>query len=305
MSDWPSGIFTWQSAVRQYGRSRVQRWVRTGCWVRQATGIYASVDTAVDPFTRIRLAVQSAGSNHVVVGESAAIIHGFGVLDRGAVELAGGPNKTARTRSGVRIHGYKIPPCDLMEIGELVVTTPTRTVVDLARSVDRIDGLAIVDAALARGACTAETLAAQLERQARSRGIVQARQLVGWGDGDAESPMESRARLRVLDSALPRPVVQHWVCDRSGKPVYRLDLAWPEFKVGLEYDGIDHLDRNRQRHDLERRAWLSDAGWRILYVTDTDIYSQHARMIARLEHRIRRDHAKSIDDTPYGTILSA
>ena len=93
--------------------------------------------------------------------------------------------------------------------------------------------------------------------------------------------------------------------DKFGKPVYRLDLAWPEYRVGLEYDGVDHLDRSRQRHDLERRAWLSDAGWQVLYVTDIDIYRQYARMIARLHKRIHRDHARSIDDTPDGTLLSA
>jgi hypothetical protein len=144
-----------------------------------------------------------------------------------------------------------------------------------------------------------------LELQGGSRGIVQARQLIDWGDVAAESPMESRARLRVLDSGLPRPVPQFWVCDRLGNRIYRLDLAWPDYRVGLEYDGIDHLDRSRQRRDLERRAWLSDAGWRVLYVTDVDIYRQHARMIARLDRRIHRDHAESICDTPYRTILSA
>jgi hypothetical protein len=305
MSDWPSGIFTWESALREYGRSRVQRWIRTGCWVRQAAGIYASIDSPVDPFMRIRFASQSAGPGHVVVGESAALIHGFGVLDHDVVQLAGGPSKTARIRPGVQIHGYRIPPRNLMRIGELVVTTPERTVVDLARAADRIDGLAVVDAALRKGVCTAETLAGQLKLQAGSRGIIQARQLVEWGDAGAESPMESRARFRVLDSDLPRPVLQFWVCDKLDNRVYRLDLAWPDYRVGLEYDGIGHLDRARQRHDLERRAWLSDAGWRILYVTDIDIYRQQARMLTRLDRQIRRDHAESIGDTPYGTILSA
>jgi very-short-patch-repair endonuclease len=138
-------------------------------------------------------------------------------------------------------------------------------------------------------------LHAQLTRQSGSRGIVRARQILKWADGAAESPMESRTRLRILDSHLPTPQVQWWVFDSAGQPIYRLDLAWPEYKVGLEYDGVDHLDRVRQRRDLERRAWLAAAGWRVLWVTDLDIYRQYDRMLRRLEQFmiLPGDHAQT------------
>lgn len=89
-------------------------------------------------------------------------------------------------------------------------------------------------------------------------------------------------RLRVVDGKLPPPEVQYWVCDENGRPVYRLDLAWPEYRLGLEYDGIDHLNKPRQRSDLERRGWLIERGWRLISVTDTDVYRTYSRMLIRV-----------------------
>jgi very-short-patch-repair endonuclease len=162
------------------------------------------------------------------------------------------------------------------------VSSPARTAIDLARLVPRLDALAVVDAALHVGACTADELTEQLDRQRRARGIVQARDIVRLADGRAESPMESRLRLRVIDGKLPMPEVQYWVCDENGRPVYRLDLAWPEYRLGLEYDGIDHLNKPRQRSDLERRGWLIEHGWRLISVTDTDVYRTYSRMLIRV-----------------------
>jgi hypothetical protein len=276
-------------------------------WRRVARGIYASADVSESDVQRVDLVSRSAGRNLVVVGRSAALLHGFGVLDSSVVHVAGGPRKTARTWPGLQLHGYKLASADVMHIGEMVVTTPDRTVVDLARSVERIDALPVIDAALGLGVCTTETLAAQLDRQRGSRGIVRARHLIQWGNGAAESPMESRARLRVLDSRLPPPQVQWWVLDAAGHGKYRLDLAWPDVKVALEYDGVDHLDRPRQRLDLERRAWLAAAGWRVLWVTDLDIYRHYDRMLGRLDQFIvtSRDHAQTALSTGVSRAVSA
>jgi len=293
--DWPSGIFRREQALQQYGRARVEYWLQSGAWTRRFSGVYASADMpADDPRLDIRLAVESVG-DLVVVRESAAVLHGFGILGSETVHLAGGPAKTARSRRGLQTHGYKLAPNEIARVDGMRVTTAERTVIDLARSSNRLDALAVIDAALRIEACTVETLAAQADSQRSSRGIVQARQIIKWGDGDAESPMESRARLRILDSDLPTPVLQWWVCDGLGRQIYRLDLGWPERKVGLEYDGVDHLDKPRQRHDIERQAWLSANGWRILHVTDVDVYRLHHRMITRLNSLLtdRQDQSPS------------
>jgi hypothetical protein len=136
LMEWPSGIFNRSDAIRRYGDGQVQVWLRTGAWRRVARGIYASADTTFTPMQRVNIASQSAGRDLAVVGRSAALLHGFGVLDQDVVHLAGTPTRTARTWDGLQIHGHKIPPADLMRIGEMIVTTPDRTIVDLARNED-------------------------------------------------------------------------------------------------------------------------------------------------------------------------
>jgi hypothetical protein len=298
-----SGIFSRIDALEQFGRPRVRRWLATGWWTQPVAGVYVSVDTPASNELVVAAAARSTGL--VAVLHSAAAIHGFGALPSDVVHLAGGPQKTARDRTGMRVHGFRLASSDITEIAGAKVTTASRTAVDLARITSRLDGLAVVDAAL-RAACTSADLAGQLVQQRSARGIVQARQLAAWGNGAAESPMESRTRLRILDSDLPAPDVQWWVRNSFGAPVYRLDLAWPEQRVGLEYDGADHLSRERQRHDLERRAWLAGRGWRILWVTDVDVYRQYYVMIDRLRDLLRHsdhplipgDHAEMV--RPYG-----
>jgi very-short-patch-repair endonuclease len=181
----------------------------------------------------------------------------------------------------------KLASGEITTVEGIRVTTADRTVVDIARMLPRMDALATVDAALRIGACTPESLAHQLEQQRRLRGIVAARQLVSFGNGLAESPMESRLRMRILDAALPMPALQWHVTDRFGGFSYRLDLAWPKWRVGVEYDGAGHLERSQQRHDIARRTWLAHAGWTMLWATDRDVYLDHRRFLRQLADVLR------------------
>src|SRR5205809_205362 len=83
----------------------------------------------------------------------------------------------------------------------------------------------------------ASAVGAELTRWAGHRGVAQARELLGWAEPLTESPMESRSRLQLLDAGLPRPVAQHPVRLLDGRWV-RLDLAYPERLLAVEFDGI-------------------------------------------------------------------
>lgn len=287
MPDWPTGVFLRSEALPKFGPHRIRHWLRTGAWVRLDRGLYASVDHPFDAADHVRSVLAAVGPELVVVRESAAILHGFGVLEPGVVHLAGGPAMTARQRPGVSVHGWDLPAADIQRRGEVWLTTPARTAIDITRLVSRLDALATLDAVLRGGGCDRDDLAKQLTGQHRMRGIVQARQLVPWADERAESPMESRTRMRLIDGGLPPPELQWWVYDRDGRAIYRLDFAWPQRRVGLEFDGAGHREQLQHRRDLERRAWLEQRGWRILAVTADEVYRNPARMIARLNTLLR------------------
>lgn len=81
-------------------------------------------------------------------------------------------------------------------------------------------------------------------------------------DGGAESPQETRTRLVLIDAGLPRSQTQIVVDD------WRIDMGYEEFKVGVEYDGVQHwTDPRQHRHDIDRLAELLERGWLIVRVS--------------------------------------
>ena len=73
--------------------------------------------------------------------------------------------------------------------------------------------------------------------------------------------------MRVLIAAgLPKPIQQHRV--RLDGHTYRLDGAYPRYKVGIEYEGFDyHVSRSAFDDRYERDRLLKHDGWHIVYVT--------------------------------------
>jgi very-short-patch-repair endonuclease len=95
-------------------------------------------------------------------------------------------------------------------------------------------------------------------------------------------PPGSQLRLVILDGRLPKPESQLWVPDDWGDPRYRIDLGWRKRKIGVEYDGSSHLDRNRMRNDRSRHNWLETRGWQMRYFTDRDLYGRPDEIVATL-----------------------
>jgi len=87
-----------------------------------------------------------------------------------------------------------------------------------------------------------------------------------------ESPKETETRLLIVACGLPEPVVQHDVYDESGKLVARPDLAYPELKIAIEYDGDGHrLEKDEWRRDIQRHRALDAEGWITLHLTQADL----------------------------------
>jgi hypothetical protein len=111
-------------------------------------------------------------------------------------------------------------------------------------------------------------------------GARRARRACTLADGLAQSPQETRLRLLVGRSALPEPIAQYHVID-GARFVARVDFAWPEQRVALEYDGLWHADPKQFAKDRERLNRLTAAGWRVVFVTAADLRDP-AQLIARI-----------------------
>lgn len=69
---------------------------------------------------------------------------------------------------------------------------------------------------------------------------------------------------------MPAPVPQFAV-RVDGRFVARVDLAWPDLRVAVEYDGVWHAEPGRFARDRRRLNRLQAAGWRVVFVTAEDL----------------------------------
>lgn len=105
----------------------------------------------------------------------------------------------------------------------------------------------------------------------------------------AESPMETLTRLLILDAGFREPAVGYRVLD-GGAFVGRVDLAYPEAKVAVEYDGEYHWEKKQAMEDLARINRLQQAGWTVIRVTNRDLANPTA-FFSHLRTALRRSRA--------------
>lgn len=162
-------------------------------------------------------------------------------------------------------------PEDIVSVGDIWVTTPLRTSLDLGCKLPRHQALAVMDGFARVQGVTSADLATLLPRYRGRRGVVQARTLVPLVDGRTESTGESFVKLDIADAGLPAPEPQFEV-KVGGVVVYRLDLAYPRLKICIEYDGKEfHSSPEAKENDRQRRKWLRDHGWVVIVVTKDDL----------------------------------
>ena len=89
-------------------------------------------------------------------------------------------------------------------------------------------------------------------------------------DGRSESPPESWVRLSCALAGLPAPVLQLEVVE-DGAWLARVDLAWPDQRLIVEYDGEYHLDGRQIAEDDVRLAALVAAGWHVIRLSAADL----------------------------------
>lgn len=95
-------------------------------------------------------------------------------------------------------------------------------------------------------------------------------------------------RLLLVRAGLPRPVLQHPVLDDRRRTAVWLDLAYPEHRVGIEYEGADHTERERVLRDAGRITRLVDAGWRVYRYTRFEIRDEPDRIVAEIARALGR-----------------
>jgi very-short-patch-repair endonuclease len=216
----------------------------------------------------------------VVTGRSAAVLWDVDLADaEDAVEVTVPPRSHQVRVGGLVVRRAALHPDQVWRRRGVPVTTPEATAVRLASVLPCDDAVVAVDQLVATGVVQLASIRA-LAAATRGPGSARARDVAGLADGLAESPQETRVRLLVRRSDLPSPVAQYRIHDRRGF-VARVDLAWPEHRVALEYDGLWHGGREQFLRDRERLNRIREAGWQVVFVTAVDLRDP-VRLITRI-----------------------
>lgn len=260
--------------------------LRSTAWRRLRQDVY--VDAAVPVTHRVRVAavalVMPAGA--AVADLTAAAL--WGVPDLVApddpVDVVLPPGSRWCPSSGVRVRTAELGG-DRVTLTGVPVTDRLRTSVDLARrSGSLVDRVVLLDRLVQGRLVPLDELRAAVLSLPRCRGSAVAREAVGLADGLAESPQETRTRLHLQRGGVAAPVAQYRVMD-GGRFVARVDFAWPDRKVVLEYDGLWHAEPGRFARDRARLDALQAAGWRVVFATARDLHHPDelvARVLAAL-----------------------
>jgi len=244
--------------------------VKRGWLHRQRLGVYVVAGARPSPWRAVRAALLMAGTGAVVSHTTAAGMHRFHGVMADGIEITV-PYPARRALDGVRIHKSKtLRDDDQQNLNGIRVTTPVRTLIDIAdRFHDPLLGAIVDEGAIGR-LWTAELVSARLGKAKRGvTGAMELRRILAerLGEGNPDSRLEQRVIRMVKRWASGYTIHYRIVLDGV---VIEMDIAWVAEKVDGEVDGMRTRALSRTKFERERRRAniLAAHGWRIVHFTD-------------------------------------
>ncbi len=198
-------------------------------------------------------------------------------------------------RAGIVGHTVVALPGEVESIGELRISTPARTWLDLARILPLNDLVCMGDQLIriprpefegrSEPHTTPALLREMLGRHQNLQGIVRARAAMELMRIGADSGPETLMRLAMLDAGLPEPELQLKLWDGPNAP--SADAGYRARRIALQYDGAHHLDELQQRSDRRRDKSFKAAGWTVLVFTDKDLANEFQDAIILIKKALR------------------
>jgi hypothetical protein len=178
---------------------------------------------------------------------------------------------------------------DKMERRVLSLTSPTRTLIDLAARLRKEDLNTALEHCLDRRLATVAYVRRRL-RALGTQGRRGATKLIEVLDArpvhrrEPDSAFERRL-LRLLDQLEGPPAVPQYELRAPDGRVRRLDAAWPSLKLGIEADSyLYHSSLSSWAADHTRTLTLVAGGWRILPVTWFDLEERPDWFLEMVRH---------------------
>ncbi|MDQ1073797.1 MULTISPECIES: hypothetical protein [Microbacterium] len=134
----------------------------------------------------------------------------------------------------------------------------------------------------------ADELAAEIARMGDTRKLLLTRALSLSRFGP-RSASETRLRLLLIRHSLPEPEISVVLRDASGTFVAELDLAYPSWRVAVEYDGRVHAEDMRQfARDADRWDAIRECGWEHVRILFHHTRGDGAVAVRKVREALRR-----------------
>ena len=284
------GAYLRSELCAELGERTVKAAIRDGYLSICNRKVLVSRNNALELHTRAATALLIAGQDAVLSRHTAALLHGYSAADQAPINVLVPYSRRLDRLPWLAVHHGVYSDNDITETSGLRVLKPGVVIAELLCWASRSTALACTDQALSalpseKRTKFIERIAEKIRERHDPRGTKRARFLLDLATGLPESPAESWLLLRLVDAGFPLPVLQYAVTNLDGHVIYRLDFGWPEFKVGLEYDGYEaHADH--QRRDALRDADLARRGWLIVRAEAKDLRDSTTLLI-RLRSSLR------------------
>jgi len=278
MTDLPPGLHgahRRSELIGRLGLPEVRRLLRDGVLVRYSRNVLIDRRHRFALLTRAAAALLFVGPRSVLTSHTAALLYGCSAADAASVHVLHDGDREVAKRPDIKVRRGAFDDVDVLELDGLRTLGLEIVIAELLCTVHRPVALACADQAFAAlDPQFREGFRAEVARRLRQRtdllGPRRGEVLLGLATGLPESPAESQLLLALYDAGLPVPTLQHSVRDISGRERYRLDFAWPEPRVALEYDGFE-AHEHRAELDAARDADLRRRGWTVVHATTADL----------------------------------
>jgi len=260
--------------------AQIQHRVAAGRLERLHRSVYRAGSVAA-MYEREMAAVLACGRGAVLSHCSAAAVWQLLRQIDGAAAVEVSIVRGYRVRgAGVRVYRFAtLQPDEVTRHVGLPITTPARTLLDVARTLDAWQLEQILARAVRDGLVSVDALALLLKRHPRQRGTRALRRLLAASVGPAFTRSEAEARFLALirKAGLADPV-----CNVVVKG-FEVDFLWRAERLIVEIDGFAyHSSRDAFERDRRRDALLTAAGLRVLRFTWRQLVDQPEVLVARV-----------------------
>lgn len=244
-------------------------------------GVYVPAAEPDSTLLRARAALRVAPDGVMLSHHTAAELWGGIVPHQSQIHLSVGSSSRWAGPAGVAVHSRSLTVPSFAHHG-VRLAGPEVTFLDLAGELDLVDLVVLGDSLIGSRRTSTERITMAVN-EFHGRGAKIARRAAALTRAGVDSPTETKLRLLIVLAGLPEPVVNFVIYNPDGSWRHRCDLAWPELKIAVEYDGRQHAENDQQwASDIARREAFDSDGWRIIVVRSPDLYQTPARTLERI-----------------------